>query len=101
MPGVCEVVIDPPVQPLAAAFCLGVVLPLDRVAGKSREAVILRCEPLRRASKDAGRCVQPSFGARGACHRARIRATRWLAPQDDGGLCFTPPPHTTKSRSSS
>jgi alkyl sulfatase BDS1-like metallo-beta-lactamase superfamily hydrolase len=32
-------------------------------------------------------------GLRGACHRARIRATRWLAM-----TVFMPPPHTTGTR---
>ena len=46
----------------------------------TNSAVILRCEPLRRASKDEPHVPIPSFEARPAVQR-----TAGLAPQDDGG----------------
>src|SRR4029077_1155143 len=36
------------------------------------------------------RCPASSFEARGACHRAALRAGPWLAPQDDAGPRTTP-----------
>jgi hypothetical protein len=90
-------------KPVIWVWCEGEIFlqrGLDRPVGKSGKSVGVVSErwsgPHERSDMRGGRQCVP--GCRGACHRAGIRPTRWLAMTERPALKSRAPPSASQSR---
>jgi hypothetical protein len=85
--------VEPFAKPITVQKGMGIASPhpsyaVDRWWGAARRAPLPTCRPSHRHCEERNRRSNPAFLwryglLRGACHRARIRATRWLAMTEE------------------